>query len=339
MPRPEDMPFFGAVSKSETPIHRKKVGNYEILERLGKGGMGVVYKALDRRLERVVALKMLPTGAAEQAKRMLSYGATDERSTRFRREALAVAKLQHPHIVQIYDIGEQDGQAYIALEFVAGGSLAQKLRTEKVSPHYAGEIIVKLAQAVHHAHQSGVLHRDLKPSNVLLTPDGEPKIADFGLARVQELPNDDLARTHEGAILGTPTYMAPEQAAGKVDELGAPTDVYGLGTILYEMLTGRPPFRGENVYATLSRLATELVVPPRTINPAVSPELNAICLKCLEKKPLERYASAIALAEDLQRCLKGLPIQALPETSAGRLGRWWQRSLGGWLPFRKGTRH
>jgi serine/threonine protein kinase len=284
----------------------QRIGNYDILETLGKGGMGVVYKAFDRRLERVVALKVLPSGAIGWAQRLFGTGPTpDEQLTRFRLEALAVAKLQDPRIVQIYDIGEHEGQPYIALEYVGGGSLAEKLRKERLKPRVAAEIVAKLARAVHHAHEHGVLHRDLKPSNVLLTPSGEPKIADFGLAKLQELPKHEAAMTHAGVILGTPSYMAPEQAAGKVKDIGPAVDIYSLGAILYESLAGRPPFKGASVYETLSQLATEPVVPLHELNPAVSEHLSTICLKCLEKDPRKRYSSADALAGDLERLLAG----------------------------------
>jgi serine/threonine-protein kinase len=298
-----DLPI--KVSRSEVVA---RVGNYDIIEILGQGGMGVVYKALDRRLQRVVALKVLPPSAAEQA--------------RFQREAVAVAKLQDPNIVQIYDIGEHEGHPYFALEYVGGGTLAEKLRTEgPLLPRTAAEIVAKLARAVHHAHQQGVLHRDLKPSNVLLTPDGQPKVADFGLAKIQELPKEDEPVTHSGMILGTPSYMAPEQAAGEIKAIGPTGDIYSLGAMLYALLTGRPPFEGKSVMGTLSLLATGQVVAPHTLKPAVSLELSAICLKCLEKDPRTRYASAQELAEDLERWLAGQPILARPPS---RISRFWQ---------------
>jgi serine/threonine protein kinase len=283
-----------------------QIGNYDIIDTLGRGGMGIVYKARDRRLGRTVAIKVLPSAAWGHAVRMLSEAISGEQQTRFYAEARAVARLQHPNIVQIYDIGEHEGLPYVALEFVGGGSLAQKIRKEKMTPQAAAEIVAKLARAVQHAHEMGVLHRDLKPSNILLTPDGQPKIADFGLAKMQE--NEALSL--EGQIIGTPSYMAPEQAAGKIQEIGPPTDIYSLGAILYEALTGRPPFRGASVYETLSQLATEPVVAPQALSPAVSVDLSAICLKCLAKNRDERYASAKALAEDLEACLEGRLVVA-----------------------------
>jgi serine/threonine protein kinase len=281
----------------------RPVGNYDIIEPLGQGGMGVVYKAFDQRLQRVVALKVLLLFASGLAPK--------EHLARFRLEALAVAKLQEPHIVQIYDIGEDEGYPYIVLEYVAGGTLAEKLRTEgPMIPRAAAETVAKLARAVHHAHTQGVLHRDLKPSNVLLTPDGQPKVADFGLAKIQELPKEDAPLTLSGMIVGTPSYMAPEQAASELEAIGPAADIYSLGAMLYELLTGRPPFQGKSVMGTLSQIATGQVVAPHTLKPAVGLELSAICLKCLEKEPRKRYNSAKELAEDLERWLAGQPIMA-----------------------------
>jgi serine/threonine protein kinase len=283
----------------EQPKQIAAVGDYDILEILGQGGMGIVYKARDRRLDRVVALKVL---------RSTQGTAAPEQEARFQREARAVARLQHPHIVQIYNVGEHEGLLYLSLEYVEGGSLADKVRREGLpQPRAAAEMVAKLARAVHHANEQGILHRDLKPSNILLTRDGQPKIADFGLAR--ELASEE-GLTHSGAIMGTPSYMSPEQAAGKVGEIGPAADIYSLGAILYQLLTGRPPFRGASIFETLSQLATEQVVPPHTRNPAVNPDLSAICLKCLEKDPQRRYPSANALAEDLERWLQGEPITA-----------------------------
>jgi serine/threonine protein kinase len=288
----------------------KRIGKYDIIETLGRGGMGVVYKAFDPRLQRVVALKVLPWPSGgpapwTRAQRLFAAGvAPDEQLTRFQREAVAVAKLQQPNIVQIYDIGEHEGHPYIALEYVGAGTLAEKLRTEEpMIPRAAAEIVAKLARAVYHAHMQGVLHRDLKPSNVLLTPDGQPKIADFGLAKIQELPKEDSPLTLHGMIVGTPAYMAPEQAAGELEAIGPAADIYSLGAILYASLTGRPPVEGKSVMGMLSQLATGEVVPPHTLNPAVSLELSAICRKCLEKDPRKRYNSAQELAEDLERWL------------------------------------
>jgi anti-anti-sigma factor len=318
----------GAVPHQQALIQPKRLGNYEILEALGRGGMGVVYKALDQRLQRPVALKVLPS-------RFASGVGNFAQLSRFRVEALAVAKLQNPHIVQIYDVGELDGQPYVALEYVEGGSLAEKLRTERLSPRGAAEMVAKLARAVHHAHEQGVLHRDLKPSNILLTQDGEPKIADFGLAKILGSQKEDVASTGYGVVLGTPAYMSPEQAAGKVKELGPAADVYGLGAILYALLTGLPPFQGETVMETLAQLATGQVVPPHTINLVVSDELSAICVKCLDKDPHKRFSTALELAEELERWLTGRPIHAGRASNFSRLARWCRRSLAHLFLFGK----
>jgi serine/threonine protein kinase len=299
VPRPEDTQPLAVQPAMETPEQPKCIGPYDILETIGSGSMGIVYKARDRRLHRVVALKMIPPIVVDQAQHSLG-------SDRFLKEAQAVAKLQHPHIVQIYDIGEYERQPYIALEYVEGGTLAEKLRRDGAMPaRAAAEMVAKLARAVQHAHERAVLHRDLKPSNILLTRDGQPKIGDFGLAKLQELSEEDLHSTRTGVVLGTPAYMPPEQAAGKVKELGPAADIYSLGAILYELLVGQRPFQGATVFEILSQLATEPVVPPHTRNPAVGRDLSAICLKCLEKDPRRRYTSAQNLGEDLEAYLAG----------------------------------
>jgi serine/threonine protein kinase len=320
-PRPDDTLGPEPSLAPQAPVQPTRVGNYDILGPLGRGGMGVVYKALDPRLQRVVALKVLSAGAVGAA--------PDERLTRFWIEAQAVARLQDPHIVQIYDIGEHEEQPYIALEYMDGGSLAEKLRTELPTPRAAAETVAKLARAIHHAHMHGVVHRDLKPSNILLTSDGQPKIGDFGLAKMLESPDEEITgpQTRAGMILGTPSYMSPEQAAGEIRMIGPAADIYSLGATLYASLTGRPPFQGENVIGTLSQIATGQVVPPHTLNRAVSPDLSAICLKCLEKDPQMRYSSAQELAEDLERWLAGLPVTARRASSIRRFMRWFRRSL------------
>jgi serine/threonine protein kinase len=334
MPRPGETLSSGSplsIPAQQMPIH---IGEYDILEILGRGGMGIVYKARHRQLDRVVALKVLPSVAMGQLQRLLAGGdASGDQLTRFQIEARAVARLQHPNIVQIYDIGQHEGLPYVALEFVGGGSLAELLHKEMLAPRAAAEIVARLARAVQHAHEQGVLHRDLKPSNVLLSPNGQPMIADFGLAKLQERPDEDKALTHSGMILGTPSYMAPEQAAGNIKAIGPAADIYSLGSILYELLTGRPPFRGGSAYEILTQLATERVVSPETLNPTVNRDLSAICLKCLEKDPQKRYASAMALADDLERWREGLPIQGRPAANANRLLQWWRQTLAG--VFRK----
>ena len=255
------------------------VPGYDILEVLGRGGMGVVYKARHLALGRVVALKMV----------LAADHAGPEALARFRAEAAALARLQHPHIVQIFEVGEQDGRPYFALEFVDGGSLAAKVKGTPWEPRRAAALAETLARAVHAAHERQVVHRDLKPANVLLTGDGTPKITDFGLAKTLDA-DDGLSRT--GQVVGTPSYMPPEQAAGKTKEIGPASDVYALGAILYELLTGRPPFKGPTSLDTLHQVLADEPAPPRRLNSRAPRDLETVCLKCLEKQPGRRYASA-----------------------------------------------
>jgi tetratricopeptide (TPR) repeat protein len=284
---------------------------YEVLGELGRGGMGVVYRARQVALDRVVALKMIRAGGQ----------AGEEERARFRTEAEAVARLQHPHIVQIHEVGEQGGLAYFFLEFCPGGSLDKKLAGTLLPPAAAAALVEKLARAMQAAHEKGVLHRDLKPANVLLAEDGTPKITDFGLAKKL----GEVGQTQSGAVIGTPSYMAPEQAGGKPGAVGPTADVYALGAILYECLTGRPPFRAETPLETLLQVRTAEPVPPGRLVPKVPRDLETICLKCLHKEPHKRYASAQALAEDLHHFLAGEPIRARPVGAAGRLWRWCRR--------------
>ncbi len=285
------------------------VPGYEIEGELGRGGMGVVYKARQVGLNRPVALKMILHG--EHASR--------ETLARFRDEAQAVAALQHPHVVQVHEVGTHDGLPYFSLEYVDGGSLDRRLATGPLSPREAAELMQTVARAVHAVHQKGIVHRDLKPANILLTADGTPKVADFGLAKSLA---DDRGRTVTGAVMGTPSYMAPEQAGGRRREIGPAADVYALGAILYELLTGRPPFLGDTPLDTLLMLVSEEVVPPRERNPKLPRALEAVCLKCLRKEPAERYASAGALADDLGRFLAGDPVTARPVGAGQSFGRW-----------------
>jgi tetratricopeptide (TPR) repeat protein len=287
------------------------VPGYDVVGVLGRGGMGVVYQARQKGLNRLVALKMILAGAHASVAQL----------ARFRAEAEAVASLQHPNIVQVYEIGEQDGRSYFSLEYVDGGSLAQKLNGSPQQPRYAAALVQALARAVHYAHERGIVHRDLKPANVLLTSQGTPKVTDFGLAR--RLDEDSQTRT--GDVMGTPSYMAPEQAAGKVHEIGPPADIYALGALLYEALTGRPPFRGATLLETLEQVRGTEPVPPRRLQPSVPRDLETICLKCLEKEPKKRYPSADALANDLRRFLAGEPIQARPATAWERGWKWARR--------------
>ena len=273
--------------------------DYEILGVLGRGGMGVVYKARQKGLNRLTALKMILAGTH----------AGPEQLARFHAEAEAVAQLQHPNIVQIYEVGQRDGRPFFSLEVLDGGSLAQKLNGTPLPHRQAAQMLEALARAIHFAHEHGIVHRDLKPANILLATDGTPKITDFGLAKRLE---DDSAHTGTGAVLGTPSYMAPEQAAGRTREVGPLADVYSLGAILYDCVTGRPPFRGETVLDTLQQVQSADPVPPTRLQPRVPSDLETICLKCLQKEPHKRYASAAALADDLHRFLDGQPIQARP---------------------------
>jgi eukaryotic-like serine/threonine-protein kinase len=290
-----------------------QVPGYRVDGVLGSGGMGVVYRAWDLRLDRPVALKMLLAGAQARPKEL----------ERFLREAPAVAALRHANIVQVYDVGEVGSQPYFTMEFVEGGDLAEKIQGTPQPAMQAAVLVATLADAINVAHQSGIVHRDLKPSNVLLTADGTPKVTDFGLAR--RLVGDDGQLTLTGTPMGTPSYMAPEQARGDKGAVGPVTDVYALGAILYELLTGRPPFRAESATATLQQVVADDPVPPSRLNPRVPRDLETICLKCLHKEPPNRYASAEALADDLRRFDRGEPIKARPLRLLGRLFRWARR--------------
>jgi serine/threonine protein kinase/tetratricopeptide (TPR) repeat protein len=286
---------------------------YEILSELGRGGMGVVYKARQFGLNRLVALKMVLAGAHAGATQL----------ARFHTEAEAVAHLLHPNIVQIYEVGNHDGLPYFSLEYVDGGSLADKIAGQPQKVKEAAQMIEILALAMAFAHQHGIIHRDLKPANVLMTRDGLPKITDFGLAKRLE---DDSSQTKSGTLMGTPNYMAPEQAHGKVSEMGPLTDVYALGVILYEMLTGRTPFMGASVLETLELVRSEEPVPPSRLQPKVPADIETICLKCLQKEPGKRYRDADALARDLHHFLNGEPIEARPVGNVERLWRWCKRN-------------
>ena len=285
---------------------------YEIQEEIGRGGMGVVYRALQVDLKRLVALKMILAGS--------HAGANTQ--ARFRTEAKAIARLQHPNIVQIYEVGEQDGCLFLALEFVDGVSLEKKFAGRSVPAAEAAQLVQTLARAIHAAHQHGIIHRDLKPSNVLLTGAGVPKITDFGLAKLLDARE---GHTPSDAFLGTPSYMAPEQASSSTDAIGPGADVYSLGTILYELLTGWPPFVGSSPMETVLHVLHNEPVPPSRLQPKTPRDLDTICLKCLQKEPQRRYASANDLADDLGRFLAHEPIQARPVTAAERLLKWTRR--------------
>src|SRR5262245_37959575 len=286
------------------------VPGYEVLAELGRGGMGVVYQARQASPARLVALKMLLSGAH----------AGPDRRARFRVEADAIARLQHPNIVQIHEVGFADGVPFFSMELLEGGALSDRLEKKPQPPDFAAGLVEALARAAHYAHQRGVVHRDLKPSNVLLSADGTPKLADFGLARLQQ---DEAAAplTASNAVLGTPSYAAPEQAAGGSRSAGPAVDVYSLGAILYEMLTGRPPFQAATPTETILEVLSSEPVAPRRLAPGVPRDLETVCLKCLEKDPQKRYASAQVLADDLRRWLNREPICARPLGPTGRLWR------------------
>jgi serine/threonine-protein kinase len=298
-------------TEAAPPDELPALPGYEVLSVLGRGGMGVVYKARHLHLGRVVAVKMLLAGAAATA---------GERQP-FLREARAAAGLRHPNVVQLHDVGEADGRPFYVMEFVEGGSLARKLAGAPQPAKQAAALVATLADAVQAAHESGVVHRDLKPGNVLLTADGTPKVCDFGLARPLE---GGASLTLSGVPMGTPSYVAPEQARGD-RAVGAAADVYALGAILYECLTGRPPFRAETAAATLFQVTYDDPVPPARLNPQVPRDLQTICLKCLHKGPHRRYASAQALADDLRRFESGEPIAARPAGVVGALRKWVRR--------------
>ena len=286
-------------------------GDYELLEEIGRGGQGVVYRARQRSLNRTVALKVIALG----------HWATETHLKRFRREAEAAASLEHPRIVPIYEIGERDGCCYFSMQLVEGGQLDDLVRREPLSLRRAAEMIANLARTVHYAHENGILHRDIKPGNILVGADGEPHLTDFGLARLVETEST-VTRTME--VLGTPSYMAPEQARGKTAQLTSATDVYGLGAVFYQLLTGHPPFAGGTTYETIRLVLETEPRQPRLWNPKVDRDLATICLKSLEKDPQRRYPSALTVAEDLERWLGHEPIRAR-RTGIFTRGRKWVR--------------
>jgi tRNA A-37 threonylcarbamoyl transferase component Bud32 len=317
----------GATGPS-VPHELPALPDYEVLGLIDEGGMGTVYRARQLRLQRPAAIKMIRAGRHARADQL----------ARFRAEAEAVARLRHPNVIQIYEVGKWQGQPFFSMEYVAGGNLAQRLARGLLPPPVAAEIIRTLAEAIQHAHACGVVHRDLKPANVLLRPkspgaaegagDGkagdfafEPTIGDFGLAKLL----DEEGPTRTGTLLGTVQYAAPEQAEGRTRDVGPATDVYALGAILYEMLAGRPPFLGENVIEVLDQVRTADPLPPSRVRPQVPAELEVICLKCLAKEPRRRYATAADLAADLERYLRGEPIWARRTPAWHRAVKWARR--------------
>jgi serine/threonine-protein kinase len=290
----------------------REFGGYELLGRVGAGGMGVVYRARQKSPNRLVALKVI---------RMRELTLADD-ARRFRAEAETAAALDHPHVVPVYEVSEHEGQLFYSMRLMEGGSLASQLGRLRDDPRSAARLVAIVARVVHHAHQRGILHRDLKPANILLDREGQPHVSDFGLAKRMDA---DGSLTQTGAIVGTPQYMAPEQTSGQKGVMTTATDVYGLGTVLYVLLTGRPPFQGETVLETLERVREREPVPPRQINAKVDRDLETICLKCLQKEPHRRYESAQALAEDMERWLKGEVIWARRNSTWERLRRWIRR--------------
>src|SRR5258705_3220225 len=286
-------------------------GDYELLEEIGRGGQGVVYRAHQKSLNRTVALKVIGLGP----------WATEAHLKRFRREAEAAANLDHPFIVPIHEVGERDGCCYFSMNFIEGGQLDEVVKGAPMSIRQAAELIAKVARTVHYAHEHGILHRDIKPGNILLDTKGEPHLTDFGLARLVEAEST-VTRTLEA--MGTPSYMAPEQAAGNNADVGKATDVYGLGAVFYELLTGHPPFAGGTTFEIVRLVLDTEPRQPRLLNPKVDRDLSTICLKCLEKDPERRYSSALALAEDLEHWLKHEPIVAR-HTVVFTRGRKWVR--------------
>src|SRR5215467_13804316 len=288
-------------------------GDYELLEEIGRGGQGVVFRARQKNLNRIVALKVIGLG----------QWATPAHLKRFRLEAEAAASLDHPCIVPIYEVGEREGQCYFSMKFVEGGQLDEVVQQSPISIRQAAELIAKVARTVHYAHEHGILHRDIKPGNILLDKKGEPHLTDFGLARLMEA-DSTVTRTQE--VMGTPSYMSPEQAAGEHAKLSDATDVYGLGAVLYQLLTGHPPFAGGTTYETIRLLLETEPRQPRLLNPKIDRDLSTICLKCLEKDPKRRYPSALALAEDLERWLKHEPILARHTGIIARGRKWVRRN-------------
>lgn len=288
-------------------------GDYELIEEIGRGGQGVVYRARQKSLNRTVALKVIGLGQWSSTPHL----------KRFRHEAEAAARLEHPQIVPIYEIGERDGSCYFSMQFIEGGQLDQILKREPMLPRRAAELLVKIARTVQFAHEHGILHRDIKPGNILVDKNGEPHLTDFGLARLIE---QQSTVTNSFDVLGTPSYMSPEQAAGHTKELTAAADVYSLGAVFYQMLTGEPPFAGGTTYETIRMVLDSEPRNPRTRNPKVDAELATICLKCLEKDSARRYQSAAALADDAERWLRHEPIQARPTRMFTRGRKWLQRN-------------
>jgi serine/threonine protein kinase len=297
-----------------SPSPTRTFGDYELIEMIAKGGMGVVYKARQRKLNRLVAVKMILAGQF----------ADETDVERFYAEAEAAANLRHPNIVAIHEVGEFEGQHFFSMDFIEGQTLGDLVRENPLSARRAAQYVKTVAETMHFAHEQGFLHRDLKPSNVMLDRNGEPLIMDFGLAKKATGETSQL--TISGAIVGTPSYMPPEQAAGRNDDVTARSDVYSIGAILYELLTGRPPFRATNPYETIKQVLELEPASPRVLNDGIPRDLETICLKCLQKEPARRYTSGQDLADELQRFLDGMPIRARPISLPERAWRWCRRN-------------
>src|SRR5262245_12801764 len=305
------------IQKPKAPLGKVRYfGDYELLEEIAHGGMGVVFKARQVSLNRIVALKMILAGP---------YASKDF-VQRFRTEAEAAAKLQHPNIVAIHEVGEHEGHHYFSMDYVEGQNLAQLVRDKPLPAQRAAAYVKTIAEAIHYAHQQGILHRDLKPSNVLIDQFDQPRVTDFGLAKrlaTDSQPStQDSQLTATGQVIGTPNYMPPEQAGGKRGAIGPHTDVYSLGAILYYLLTARPPFFAETFEETLFQVSNADVPSPRLLNASLPRDLETICLKCLEKEPLRRYRSPQELAEELNRFLRDVPVRARPVPRPEKFWRW-----------------
>ena len=301
----------GAIGSPIGSLPNSNFGEYELLEEIARGGMGVVFKARHRRLDRITAIKMILSGKFS----------SPEELQRFNIEASAAARLDHPGIVPVYEIGESNGQAYFAMKYIEGGSLASEISSLRERPRDGIAMLVKVARAVHHAHQRGILHRDLKPANILIDEDYQPLLTDLGLAK-SITGGSDL--THTGAVIGTPSYMPPEQASGGT--VTTASDTYSLGAILYEMLTGQPPFKGSSSIDTVMKVLAESPEPPSKLVPTIDRDLELIALKCLEREPEARYDSASALADDLEAWLEGESISIKPPSVSALAGRWFRKN-------------
>jgi tRNA A-37 threonylcarbamoyl transferase component Bud32 len=308
-----DSPVLGE-GPSDAGTRVQYFGDYELLEEIARGGMGIVWKARQTSLKRHVAIKMIRNAAL----------AGPDEVARFLREAEAAANLQHPNIVAIHEIGEHGGQHYFSMDYVVGRDLGSLVKDGPMAPRTAARYVKTIAEAVHFAHQRGTLHRDLKPQNVLIDSNDQPRITDFGLAKFMK---DDSQMTRSGVIMGSPSYMPPEQAAGRHADIGPASDVYALGAMLYELLTGRPPFRGSTALATLHEVLETEPIAPRRLRADLPLDLETICLKCLEKTASARYATARGLAEELDRFLKSEPIHARPASAVRKIVSWTRRHL------------